>query len=202
MTSLIKKKIRGHTYYYARECQRVEGKPKIVWQKYLGRAEDIVAAVTERRQGAAIPEPQEHAIVTEFGAVAALYDLAHRLDLVRIVDEHVPKRGSGPSVGTYLLVAVLNRCLAPSSKAGLAEWFDKTLLRRLVEVNSRQLTSQRYWDNMDRISIAAIAAIEADLTARLVEQFEVDLSRLLFDATNFFTFIDSFNERSTLAQRG
>lgn len=202
MTSLIKKKIRGHTYYYARECQRVEGKPKIVWQKYLGRAEDIVAAVTERRQGAAIPEPQEHAIVTEFGAVAALYDLAHRLDLVRIVDEHVPKRGSGPSVGTYLLVAVLNRCLAPSSKAGLAEWFDKTLLRRLVEVNSRQLTSQRYWDNMDRISIAAIAAIEADLTAHLVEQFEVDLSRLLFDATNFFTFIDSFNERSTLAQRG
>jgi transposase len=202
MASLIKKKIRGHAYYYARECKRVKGKPKIVWQKYLGRADDIVTAVIEHRQGSAVPEPQEQAIVTEFGAVAALYDLAGRLNLVRIVDEHVPKRGSGPSVGTYLLLAVLNRCVAPSSKAGLGEWFDKTILRRLVEVNSRQLTSQRYWDNMDRISIEDIAAIEADLTAQLVERFEVDLSRLLFDATNFFTFIDSFNERSTLAQRG
>ena len=42
--SLHKKKVRGHSYWYARECQRVGGKPKIVWQKYLGRAEDIATA--------------------------------------------------------------------------------------------------------------------------------------------------------------
>ena len=45
MVSIIKKTIRGKLYYYARECRRVDGKPKIVWQKYLGKAEDIVAAV-------------------------------------------------------------------------------------------------------------------------------------------------------------
>ena len=38
------KKIKGHSYYYARECQRVEGKPRIVYQKYLGKAEKIIAA--------------------------------------------------------------------------------------------------------------------------------------------------------------
>ena len=43
--SLQKKTIRGHPYWYARECQRVDGKPQIVWQKYLGRAEDIAAAM-------------------------------------------------------------------------------------------------------------------------------------------------------------
>lgn len=42
MASIIKKTIRGRPYYYARECKRVEGKPKIVWQKYLGRAEDLL----------------------------------------------------------------------------------------------------------------------------------------------------------------
>ena len=38
MASITKKVIRGKPYYYARECKRVDGKPKIVWQKYLGRA--------------------------------------------------------------------------------------------------------------------------------------------------------------------
>lgn len=202
MASLIKKRIHGRTYYYARECKRVNGKPKIVWQKYLGRLEDILTAVTERREGSLIPRPQKEGIVTELGAVAALYDLAHRLDVVSIIDRHVNKRGPGPSVGSYLLVASINRCVDPGSKAKVGEWFDRTVLRRLIDIESRQLTSQRYWDNMDRISPQAIAVIEADLAARMVREFDLDLHHLLFDATNFFTFIDSFNDRSTLAQRG
>lgn len=202
MASLTKKRIRGNTYYYVRECKRVDGRPKIVWQKYLGRLEDIVAAVTERREGTAVPQPEAEALLTDLGAVAALYDLSSRLGLMSLVDKHVPKRGSGPSVGTYLLISVINRCVAPCSKAKIGEWFAQTVLRRLVDIESRQLTSQRYWDNMERISPEAIAAIEAELTVRLVEEFEVDLSRLLFDATNFFTFIDTFNDRSSLAQRG
>ena len=32
MASITKKMIRGKPYYYARECKRVKGKPKIVWQ--------------------------------------------------------------------------------------------------------------------------------------------------------------------------
>jgi len=37
MPSLTPKQIGGHTYYYARYCQRVDGKPKIVRQVYLGK---------------------------------------------------------------------------------------------------------------------------------------------------------------------
>ncbi len=201
MPSLTKKIIRGRAYYYARECKRVDGKPKIVWQKYLGRAEDIIAAVTESPSRGEPPAAQE-AVVAELGAVAALYDLAHRLDLAKHIDRHVPKRGAGPTVGTYLLVAAINRCVAPCSKAAMAEWFEGTALRRWVDIESRQLSSQRFWENMDRVSAEAIEGIEAELSARLVGSFDIDLRRVLFDATNFFTFIDSFNERSTLAQRG
>jgi transposase len=99
------------------------------------------------------------------------------------------------------LVAVINRCVVPCSKAKVGEWFNKTVLRRLIGIESPKLTSQRYWDNMDRVSPEAIASIEADLTARCIEEFDLDLHHL-FLATNFFTFIDTFNEKSTLAQRG
>jgi len=198
MASIIKKIIRDKPYYYARECQRIDGKPKIVWQKYLGKADDIIAALTQVPAVAAASS----AVVTEFGAVAALYDLATRLGLVEHIDRHVPKRGRGPSVGTYLLVAILNRCVAPCSKAGIAEWFQDTALRRLIGVEARQLSSQRFWDNMDRVSSEAIAVIERDIVGQMVPAFAIDLTQVLFDGTNFFTFIDTFNTRNTLAQRG
>jgi transposase len=202
MASIVKKIIRGKPYFYARECKRIDGKPKIIWQKYLGRADDIVAAVSRSDSAStAVAQPTE-AVVAEFGAVAALLDLARRLRLVEHIDRHVPKDGHGPSVGTYLLVSVLNRCLAPTSKAGIGHWFQKTALRRLLDVQAGQLTSQRFWDNMDRVSPSCIEAIERDLTSHLVREFNIDLRRVLFDATNFFTFIDTFNERSNLAQRG
>jgi transposase len=199
MASIIKKTIRGRPYYYARECQRVNGKPKIVWQKYLGRADDIIATLTTPAPG--MPKPTE-AVVSELGAVAALYDLAQRLALIEHIDRHVPKRGTGPTVGTYLLVAILNRCVAPCSKASIGEWFQSTALRRLIDIAPRQLSSQRFWDNMERVSGEAIKAIERDVVSQMVRDFDIDLERVLFDATNFFTFIDTFNARSTLAQRG
>ena len=199
MASLVKKRIRGHTYYYARESQRIDGKPKIVWQKYLGRAQDIIDTLTG--DGAEPPAPQQ-AFLSDFAALAALYDLAQRLRLVETIDHHVPKRGRGPSVGSYLLVVALNRCVAPCSKAGIAEWFEATALRRLLGLEPRQLTSQRFWDNMDRVSRDHLVAIERDLAEQLVREFDLDLQRVLFDATNFFTFIDTFNTRNTLAQRG
>jgi transposase len=205
MATITKKTIRGKVYYYARECQRVDGKPKIVWQKYLGKVEDIIAAV-----GAQGPTPNapatrpESAVVTDFGAVAALFDVARRLRLVEHIDRHVPaRRGpTGPSVGTYLLIAAINRCLDPRSKAQMAPWFERTLLRRLLDVRAEQLTSQRFWNQMDRVSPPNIVAIERDLVAHLVEEFQLDVRQVLFDATNFFTFIDTFNEHCPIAQRG
>ncbi|MDD3927782.1 MAG: hypothetical protein PHT33_14110 [bacterium] len=81
MASITKKNINGHQYYYARECRRVNGKPKIVWQKYLGKADDIIKAMAQIET----PEPQE-ADVVEFGLTTALYDVATRLNLVDTID--------------------------------------------------------------------------------------------------------------------
>ena len=118
------------------------------------------------------------------------------------IDRHVPKRSGEVSVGTYLLIAILNRCLAPNSEAGIANWFGATILPHWLDVQPRQLNSQRFRDNMDRVPQSAIAAIERDIVVTMIDRFAVDLRQVLFDATNFFTFIDSFNHRSPLADRG
>ena len=163
MASIIKKIIRGRPYYYARVCKRVDGKPKIVSQTYLGRADKII----EKLRAAPVPAQPLEAVVREFGASTALLALARRLQLVEHIDRHVPKRGSGPSVGAYLLAAVLNRCLAPGSKASLARWFDSSVLGRLLPLRSSQLTSQRFWDHMHRVPVSALPAIERDIVAAM-----------------------------------
>jgi transposase len=195
------KYIRGKPYYYARESKRVDGRPKIVWQKYLGTPQQIIDVMTGKGADHNTHAPSE-ALITEFGAVVALHGLAERLRLAKIIDKHVPKKSSGPSVGAYLVTAALNRCVAPRSKAKIGEWFAGTALRRLLDIESRQLTSQRFWDNMDRVSDKAIAKIEEEITAHMVKEFNIDLRRVLFDGTNFFTFIDTFNDHCTIAQRG
>ncbi len=194
MASITKKIIRGKPYYYARESARIDGKPKIIWQKYLGKADDIISTLSKP------PVPQQVS-VRDFGAVVALLDIARKLRLCEHIDHHVPKRTS-PSVGTYLLTSIINRCVAPSSKAATARWFADTVLEQFIDVEPRQLTSQRFWDNMDRVSPEAISSIERDCVGEMVRVFDVDISQVLFDATNFFTFINSFNDRCTLAQRG
>src|SRR5258708_14859120 len=195
MPSLTKKIIRGKPYYYLRECQRVEGKPKIVSTIYLGPPQNILDRLMR-------PEPAQLAIY-EFGASAAVWDMAQAIDLLATIDRHVPKRASqGPSVGQYLLMAAFNRCIAPCSKAQIADWYQKTALRRLLPLSSGQLTSQRFWDNMAPIGDKHITAIEQDIASTVVARFGLDLHCLLFDATNFFTFLDSFNARAKLPQRG
>jgi len=195
MPSLTKKIIRGKPYYYLRESRRVNGKPKIVSTIYLGPLPRLLERLLR-------PAPAQVAVV-EFGASAAVFALAQTLEVVATIDRHVPKRGGqGPSVGQYLLVAALNRCIAPCSKARLGAWYAKSALRRLLPLAAGQLTSQRFWDNMSRVTAPHIAAIEQDLARTIVARFGLDLRCLLFDATNFFTFVDSFNARPTLLQRG
>lgn len=186
MATIVRKRIKGRLYFYAVQTQWIDGRSRTVWQKYLGKAEDIIKAV----QGATPPAPHE-AVVFEFGAVAALYSLAERLQLVDTINAHVTKREQGFTVGEYMLIATLNRAISPTSKRQIGEWFGGTSLRRWIPIRPDRLTSQRFWDHMGYLGEEEIRAIEADLVARLVREFNVDLRAMLYDATNFFTYIST-----------
>ena len=197
MASIIKKKIKGQIYYYLVESKRINGKPKYTNQTYLGKAEDILEKLKSSEES---QKPQD-AVAYSFGAETALLQLAERLDLVSIINRHVGKRSQGISVGEYLLLAAINRAVAPTSKNKIADWYGGTVLKRLFRYKNDQLTSQRFWDNMDLVKPEHIAAVEAELTAKMVKEFEIDLECLLYDATNFFTYVDTNND-CKLPQRG
>ena len=199
MASLTAKVVHGRTYYYARECQRINGKPKIVRTVYLGSADDLIAAVLQQ-QHAQVPQPHAVAIAA-FGDVVAFYDLAQQIGLVELLDRHLPKRDQGLSVGQYLLLAALNRAVQPTSKLQFADWYRQTTLPRLLPATVNHLSSQAFWNHFDFVAEQHIEAIERELSQRLIERFHLSLRTLTYDGTNFFTFIDT-RTPAELPQRG
>jgi len=198
MPSLTPKVIDGHTYYYARYCQRVEGKPKIVRQVYLGKIEDLVAAAEQARQP---PQPQE-TVVAAFGDVAALWQIAERLEVLPLLDSTLPtKRDQGLSCSQYLLLAAINRAVAPTSKLHFADWYRQTVLTRLLPADPAWLSAQNFWNHMDRVTADHIAAFEQQMSRRLIERLQLDLRALVYDGTNFFTYINT-RTPAALPQRG
>jgi len=199
MASLTAKVIHGKTYYYARECQRVNGKPKIVRTTYLGSADDLIAAALQHKKDQ-VPQPQSVDIAA-FGDVVALYDLAEQIGLVGLLDRHLPKRDQGLSVGQYLVLAAINRAVHPVSKLRFADWYRTTALPRLVPATAGQLSSQSFWNHLDVIEEHHIVAAERELSQRLIDQFQLSLRTLTYDGTNFFSFINTGNP-AELPQRG
>ena len=195
MATLQKKNSRGKTYWQIVESRRVNGKPRPIVLMHLGTAEKLLQRLKE---GYGKPITAK---VFQFGAIAALWNIAHELQVVEIIDRHIKKRDQGLSCGQYILLAALNRCVGATSKASLYEWYRKTVLHRLIPTSKRSLSSQRFWDHMNYFDEEAISAIEKEFTKRLIEHFNVDVRTLLFDATNFDTYIDT-QTNGELAQRG
>ncbi len=71
MASIIKKIKKGHPYYYAVQSARVDSKPRIVCQKYLGTIEAIV----QRTDQAKPPKPKESIIFEAAGSVRDSFHL-------------------------------------------------------------------------------------------------------------------------------
>jgi transposase len=214
MASLQARRVRGHTYWHIVQLRRVNGKPRPVPIAYLGKADDLLA----RLQSAESLRLRSLA----HGAVAALWHQAGQFDLAGLIDRELlasgrrlsgsdpaaakpwqpPVKNDGLTVGQTLTLASIGRACQATSKRGFAGWASTTTLGELADVDPERLTSQHFWDQMDQLPVECIARIESALTQRLLPALELPLDTLLFDATNFFTFIASTNEHCTLPARG
>ena len=199
MASIVGKKISGKTYYYLVESARVDGKPRIVSQQYLGPADEVTARLAGSGPGE--PERSRH---LAFGDLAAVWGMLERLGYAGIVDEVTGGRRSDAAagVGTYLALACANRVASPRSKLAFAGWWSATAGARVTGVPWAALDHRRFWDAMDAVDDAALTGIERRLAAAMVAEFRLELPSMALDMTNFATYIDTGNGRAPIAQRG
>lgn len=196
LASIIKKIKGKKAYYYAVESKRVNGKPRIVWQKYLGTIDNIL------RKCSSTSDEVSEVDIFAAGGVAAMLRMVQKLSLIEIIDNEIPKRDQGASVGQYIVLAALNRILDPCSKLQMSEWYHQTILSRLWGYPTETFTSQMFWNHMNMINEKNIDNIQEAITKKLVRDFNINPQGLLYDTTNFFTYIATGNKRNTIAQRG
>src|SRR5205807_7913409 len=99
MASLIAKRKRRKLYYYIVESARVEGKPRIVHQTYLGTVERIAALIQDRTA----PLPLSITTV-DLGLPGALWRAAQQSGVWEVLEALWEKPASGPSTAHYLLL--------------------------------------------------------------------------------------------------
>jgi transposase len=210
VASLQRVKVKGHSYWRIVESRRVNGKPRPIVVAHLGKANDLLDRL--RSAETISLRSQSH------GAVAALYAIARELDVASTIDRHLlqsgrrrrdvskasaaPSRNDGLSVGQSLVLAAIARACHGGSKRAFIDWATTTTLGELASADLSRLTSQHFWDQMDQVPVDIIGAIEGELVGRAIDQFSLPLDTLLYDATNFFTFIASTNARARLPARG
>jgi transposase len=201
MPSIVGKRRGNQTYYYLVESARVEGKPRIVSQEYLGTAEEVTARL--RGTGPGEPDRSQH---KRFGDLAAVWGMLDRLEVAAIIDEVVGTRraDAAASVGMYLALATANRIVDPCSKLAFADWWETTAGPRFVRprLPAGATDHRRFWDAMDALDQPQLKEIERRISLNAIETFGLDLSALVLDMTNFATFIDSANARAPIARRG
>ena len=204
MPSLVAKKKGNKLYYYVVESARVEGKPRIVHQAYLGTAEKLAEMVRDRT--APIPLA---ASMREFGLPTALWAAAQQTGVWDLLHALWPSPRSGPSPAYYVVLAAIHRICQPGPKT---EWYRSSMLSALWDFSPERFTSQAFWDAFEQILPQAeqdlpveqdpLEQAQLRLLALWKEKQLVSRRLLAYDTTNFYTYIASNNPRNQLAQRG
>ena len=184
MVHLARKKVKGHTYLILQENQRVNGKVVHVWQQYLGPEEEI------KENAALVKKPDFEVATYAYGLPAALMQVVAKLDLVQAINRRVGKRQQGLSVGEYVTIAALNRCIEPLSKNQLHEWVKTTCLGDYFQFTDTAISSMAYSNHFNYLTPENLAQVQRDLNEHLRGAFGVSMDQLVYDLTNFYSYVN------------
>lgn len=187
MVYLTRKKKNGRYYLYLEKSARINGRSRRVWQKYLGpedRIQDLDFNGLLTRHVDAI---DVHTI--EFGSSAALWQVAEEINLAGLIDTKTgKKRKQNLTLGEYITIAAINRCVAPCSKSKLKRWYEKDWLSTRYDIDPKILNAQTYWNHFQYLDKEILAKIELELGRVVIDKYKLELDSLFYDPTNFFTF--------------
>jgi len=201
MASIQARMSRGKKYWSIVESRRIKGKPRTIILEYLGTAATLLHRLKNEGEGKI--KSYSH------GDTAALLNVAKQLNVINIINRHIPSLKSGKkpirdglSAGGSFLLGALGRACHPTSKLGWFDWCKETSLQYTLRQSFKNIDSQHFWDQMDCLPPEKIVLIEEEIIGKLISTYQIKLDSLLFDTTNFFTFIDSANNHCDIPQRG
>jgi transposase len=204
MATLQQKKVNGHKYWYIVESRRVNGKPRPVVLEYLGKAEDLLRRLKDVQKGIKL-KSYAH------GSVAALLSIAEKLDICQSINKQVkasknymaktPIRNH-LTAGATLMLAAIGRSCTIASKDAWSDWARTTSLEYLLSLNFSKIDSQHFWDMMDSFPEEAIEKVETEILQNVAKMYSIESDTLFYDTTNYYTFINTTNQNSSLARRG
>ena len=209
MARIRPKKKKNSTYYYLVENRRSgpNNSPREHILEYIGTVDNLVAFINKQLSASSDKDASSSANITfksyEHGAEIALFKTAQLLGIETIFDQCFKQRKlKGMSRSRILLLAMIHRMIDPGSKKAFSDWAKQTSLPYHLRFNPEDLSSQTIWEAMDGITREQIEKAQEMLTRRTLEIFPMELSRLHLDYSNYFTFIDSFNNRCEICKRG
>ncbi len=225
------KKIDGKTYYYLQSTWREKinkqdhgtkkssGKSRVrTKSKYLGTVKSIKEQLEKTRS----PIEVAH---REFGFVAAVYQTAVELGLVDLLKQHIPGTRNKVHRWLYFMLPIINRLQLATSKEKMGDWAAGTVLPDILGFDPKRLNSRSFWyatddvisekelnqrrasqpDLNDELFVglddAVFKTIENKIFTNLREKFGISSDIVLYDTTNFFTYIEE-PVRSLLARTG
>jgi len=171
---LVRKTVKGNSYWYLVQKGRKHGVVTNVKTIYLGTADRLAAMLSESGE-AQFPTSFDS---WEVGASAALCAELRELDVLRIIDEACPARRADAtlSYGQMLAVIALQRAIAPRplrSLEHLRQWYEGCGVRELLPMDPTGLDGRRVHDALALLRAGDLERLETDLVAAVVRKYHV-----------------------------
>jgi len=200
MASLQKIKSKGINYYSIVESRRVNGKPTPVTIAYLGNIENILNMFNSKNNNVSRDINFKS---YSYGAVYALWKIAQKHNITKYLNSFFPKQTrNGLSRGETILLASIYRAIYPGSKNEFSERMAETSLASIAKYDPNKTTSQHFWSQMNGIEEKMLYDAEDAIAEHILGYYDINPDKLALDYTNYFTYIDSNNDKSKIAKRG
>lgn len=136
------------------------------------------------------------------GDVGALAWVAEQLDLIGLIDRACGQNGpeDGPTIGEMVVAVAVQRACAPGAKRHLAAFLE-SCLPRVSCLPASAFTGQAFHRLAGQVTEEQLEQAQIEIARAAVERFELSVSVLAFDTTNFDTHIAT-TTAGELARRG
>jgi transposase len=203
MASIQKITVKGTDYWRLVESKRVNGKPTISILESYGNTRKFMKTMAERAAGTDKAIAGASIISYAHGDTYALLKMAEKYDILRLLDATLPKRErEGVKRSFSLLLIALQMACCPDSRNSFRDWFESTSMPIGMNLSVSTFTSNHFWEQMSDITEEQLTNAEDAIINKIFTSHNFKIGKICLDYTNYYTFIDTGNEKCTIAARG